>query len=140
MKIASGKNRFSLAPIRHRAKVGAMTGLLLAAVYSCVAAALWLLPGPSDADRFRGGLLGIIAIYFSAAIIIGPLMGVLAPISRFRFGGALLGFIGGLLFGGSLMLMIASTQPLTLHKWSVTSLLFAVLVGVPLGHMVSRDS
>jgi hypothetical protein len=121
-----------------RAKIGLIAGFLLAATYSALAVALWLLPGPSDADRFQGGILGVLLVYWLSATIAGPLLGICAPIARHWSGAAVLGFLGGCFVGGAFSLLIRSPGADPIAGRVFVTIGFATIVGAPIGVLAWR--
>jgi hypothetical protein len=134
--------------VRDRVQDAVIAALALAVGYSLIASVLRLLGGARVLDQLGVSLLEMILFYFGAAIVGGTLAGLLMPLGRRPLGGALVGFVVGLvvfaplvtLFGGAVRnpygaLIIQSAKDVL-----AVAAICALCVGAPAGYLLSRDA
>jgi hypothetical protein len=120
---------------------GAAVGLFVGTVLSLWVCLVSLLTGRTEFPRLRMSLGTVVAVYYSGALIVGLIIGLLRPATRTALGATAVGVIAALP-AGALMDIWRYTGPLT--GWIETRWWFPVLVsltvGGPLGYLIWRQN
>lgn len=107
--------------------------LFIATAFSCWVLAVHLLRGNRTFERLETSLGVVVLLYFAAAILLGPLVGLLLPLARRgQVGAALVGTIGAFALYVMALVTLEGFAWLTLRA-ALLLLGFASFLGVPVG-------
>ena len=120
---------------------GAAIGLFVGTVLSLWVCSVSLLTGRTQFPRLGMSLGTVVAVYYSGALIVGLIIGLLRPATKTAFGAMAVGVIAGLP-AGALIDIWSYTGPLS--GWIEARWWFPVLVslavGAPAGYMIWRQN
>lgn len=111
---------------------GLLGGAVLGIVFSIIATILVLLSGRTDLLL----LLQLALIYVIGGATIGAVMGAISDLAQWKWGIAMMGFIGG--FGAyfGAMLLISGGEITKIHV--ISALILALIVGIPGAFMINH--
>ena len=108
-------------------------GLLIATGFSAWVVTVYLRSGNAPFEKVGTTLWAVILLYFCAAILIGPIVGLLLPLARTtRSGAALLGIVAAIPFYAMARITLEGFTSWTLGD-ALVILILALFVGVPVG-------
>jgi|RhiMethySRZTD1v2_1073278.scaffolds.fasta_scaffold1413962_1 hypothetical protein len=108
-------------------------GLFIATGFSVWVVGLYLRRGAAPFEKLGTTLWAVILLYFCAAIVVGPFVGLLLPLARANAAGAaLVGTVTAIPIYGMAAVMLEGFRGWTLSK-ALALLVIALLFGVPVG-------
>ncbi|SRR6266498_1785612 len=99
---------------------GFVRAFIVAAGFSGIVAIQYLLKGPKFLEKYGVDLTGLFSYYWFAALVIGVVLGLLRPITRYRSGAILTGVIVGLIgYGAASILMFGFPRSWASEIWVI---------------------
>jgi hypothetical protein len=138
MKRTAGTNGARNRSVRRDITLCTSVALFIATAFSGWVLAVHFFRGDGPFERLGTSLGATVLLYFSAALVVGPVVGLLLPVARAgRAGAALTGTVAAVPLYAMGLVTLEGVRPLTLRD-AVIVLLLAGLVGAPVGVVYRR--